>query len=155
MTTEKEIIVHEATSKDADGIAKVLILAKVGEEPWSGNKIFVAESLLERQSKRQFVVLVAESNSSIAGFVDCAFFPSFWEGERQGLIIDFFVQPAYQNRGVASKLLEAIIRRADAENIIELHVSTGWKNQKARKLYDKFGFTEEHLLLERQKSNNR
>ncbi|MGA3110682.1 MAG: GNAT family N-acetyltransferase [Candidatus Bathyarchaeia archaeon] len=151
MIAEKEIIVREANSKDAEGIAKVLMLEKLGDEPWGGNRIFVAENLQKRPGKKQFVVLVAESNSSIVGFVDCAIFPSFWEGEKQGLMIDFFVQPACQNRGIGSKLLEAIIKHADAENIAELHVSTERKNQKARNLYNKFGFTEEHLLLERAK----
>jgi ribosomal protein S18 acetylase RimI-like enzyme len=154
MMADKEIVVREATSKDADGIAQVLKLAKLGDEPWSGNRFFVAENLRKRLSERQFIVLVAESNSSIVGFVNCAVFPSFWESQKQGLITDFFVQPAYQNRWVGSKLLEAIIKRGDEENIVELHVSTGWKNQKARKFYSKFGFTEEHLLLERTKKTD-
>jgi ribosomal-protein-alanine N-acetyltransferase len=149
MALGKEIIVREATDKDADGIIKVLMSTKLQEETWNGNKIFVTESLQKRLSNRQFIVLVAESNSSIVGFVDCAVFPSFWECQKQGLIIDLFVHPAYQSKGVGSELLEALIKRANAENIAELHVSTEWKNTKARKLYGRFGFTEEHLLLER------
>jgi GNAT superfamily N-acetyltransferase len=151
MNAEKEIIVREATTKDAEGIVTVLMLAKLEEEHWSGKRIFVEENLQKRPSKKQFIVLVAEAYSSIVGFVDCAVFPSFWEGEKQGWIIDFFVQPAYQNGAVGSKLLEALIKRANTENIVELHVSTGWKNQKARKLYGRFGFTEGQLLLERAK----
>ena len=151
MIAEKEIIVRAATDKEADGIIKVLISSKLGEETWNENKIFVTENLQKRLSNKQFIVLVAEFNSSIVGFVDCAIFPSFWECQKQGLIIDLFVHPTYQSKGVGSKLLKAIIERADTENIVELHVSTGWNNQKALKLYGKFGFTEEHLLLERSK----
>ena len=149
MTTEKEIIVREATAKDAEGIIKVLMSTKLDEETWNENKIFVTENLQKSLSNRQFIVLVAEFNSSIVGFVDCAVFPSFWECQKQGLIIDFFVHPTYQSEGVGSELLKALIKRVDVENIVELHVSTEWKNEKARKLYGKFGFTEEHLLLER------
>jgi GNAT superfamily N-acetyltransferase len=149
MIAEKEIIVREATDKDADGIIKVLMSTKLDEETWKGNENFVTESLQKRLSNKQFIVLVAEFNSSIVGFVDCAVFPSFWECQKQGLIIDLFVHPAYQGKGVGSELLEELIKRANAENIVELHVSTGWKNAKARMLYGKFGFTEEHLLLER------
>jgi GNAT superfamily N-acetyltransferase len=145
----KEIIVREPIDKDADGIIKVLTSTKLNEETWKGNEIFVTESLQKRLSNKQFIVLLAEFNSSIVGFVDCAVFPSFWECQKQGLIIDLFVHPAYQRKGVGSELLEALIKRANAENIVELHVSTGWKNEEARKLYGKFGFTEEHLLLER------
>jgi len=146
---EKEIIVREATVKDADGIIKVLMSTKLNEETWNGNETFVTENLQKRLGNRQFIVLVAEFNSSIVGFVGCAVFPSFWECQKQGLIIDFFVHSAYQRKGAGSELLEALIKHANAENIVELHVSTGWKNEKARKLYGKFGFTEEHLLLER------
>jgi ribosomal protein S18 acetylase RimI-like enzyme len=149
MIAEKEIIVREATDKDADGIVKVLMSTKLDEESWDENKIFVTENLQKHPGNKQFVVLVAEFNSSIVGFVDCAVFPSFWECQKQGLIIDLFVHPTYQSKGVGSKLLEALIKRANAENIVELHVSTGWKNAKARKLYVKFGFTKKYLLLER------
>jgi ribosomal protein S18 acetylase RimI-like enzyme len=149
MVAGKEIIVREATDKDADGIIKVLTSTKLDGETWNGNEIFVTENLQGRLSNKQFIVLVAEFNSSIVGFVDCAVFPSFWECEKQGLIIDLFVHPAYQSKGVGSELLKALIKRVNAENIVELHVSTEWKNEKARKLYGKFGFTEEHLLLER------
>ena len=145
----KEITVREATVKDADGISKVLNSTKLDEETWNRNETFVTESLQKHLSNKQFIVLVAEFNSSIVGFIDCAVFPSFWECQKQGLIIDLFVHHSYQGKGVGSELLKALIERADAENIVELHVSTGWNNQKARKLYGKFGFTEEHLLLER------
>jgi GNAT superfamily N-acetyltransferase len=149
MIAEKGIIVREATDKDADGIIKVLTSTKLDKETWNGNEIFVTENLQKRSSNKQFIVLVAEFNSSIVGFVDCAVFPSFWECQKQGLIIDFFVHPVYQGKGVGSELLKALVKRANAENIVELHVSTRWKNAKARELYGRFGFTEEHLLLER------
>ncbi|HMK94181.1 MAG TPA: GNAT family N-acetyltransferase [Candidatus Limnocylindrales bacterium] len=122
---------------------------KPDEETWNGNTIFLTENLQKSLSSNQFIVLVAEFNSSIVGFVDCTVFPSFWECQKQGLIVDLFVHPTYQSRGVGSELLKALIKRADAENIAELHVSTGWNNRKARKLYGKFGFTKENLLLER------
>jgi len=145
----KEIIVREATAKDSVGIIKVLLSTKLVEETWNGDEIFVTESLQKRLSNQQFTVLVAEFNSSIVGFIDCAVFPSFWECQKQGLIVDLFVHPAYQGKGVGSKLLETLVKKADAENIAELHVSTEIGNIKAQRLYRKFGFTGEQLLLER------
>ena len=149
MIAEKEIIVREATNKDADGIINVLMSTKLDEETWNENGIFVTENLQKRLSSKQFIVLVAEFNSSIVGFVDCAVFPSFWECQKQGLIVDLFVHPAYQGKGVGSKLLETLVKKADAENIVELHVSTKIGNIKAQRLYRKFGFTGEQFLLER------
>lgn len=65
------------------------------------------------------------------------------------MIIDLFVHYDYRGKGVGSMLLRAMIEHAKAEDIAELHVSTEWDNTKARKLYGKYGFTEEQLLLER------
>ncbi|HUJ84470.1 MAG TPA: GNAT family N-acetyltransferase [Candidatus Acidoferrales bacterium] len=146
MVVEKEIIVRKASSKDATGIISVLTSTSLGEEKCRTKTAFVTENL---KDLGRVIVLVAEFNSSIIGFVDCIVFPSFWEGQKQGLIADFFVRDKYQAQGVGSKLLEALVKWAEAQNVAELHVSTGWKNAKARKFYDKHGFTEEQLLLER------
>lgn len=147
MLAEKEIIVREATEKDSKGIIEVLKSTRLDEETWNKHRAFVRRSL--KKFLKQNIVLVAEFNSSVVGFVDCAVFPSLWEGQKQGLIADFFVHPAYQDKGVGSRLLEMLIKRADAENIVELHVSTERGNIKAQKLYRKYGFTGEQLLLER------
>jgi GNAT superfamily N-acetyltransferase len=88
-------------------------------------------------------------DSRIIGFIDCIIFSSFWECNKQGIINHLFVQAFYQNIGVGSKLIRTITECADAEDIVEMHVSTGWENTKARKLYGKYGFTDEHLLLQR------
>ena len=149
MKTEKEIVVRDATSEDANEIADVLTSTKLDMEAWCGNRAFVAENLQKFLKKKQLTVLVAELNSSIVGFISCSVFPSFWECQKQGLIVDLFVHPAYQGKGVGSKLLETLVKKADVENIAELHVSTEGGNIKAQKLYRKLGFTGEQFLLER------
>ena len=149
MKTEKEIVVREATSEDVNKIIEVLTSTKLDKETWCGDRAFVVENLQKRLQQKQFIVYVAELNSSIAGFISCVVFTSFWECQKQGLIVDLFVHPAYQGKGVGSKLLETLVKKADAENIVELHVSTKSENIKAQKLYRKFGFTGEQFLLER------
>jgi GNAT superfamily N-acetyltransferase len=146
MVAKKEIIVRKANCKDAEGIIGVLTSTSLDEEEWSGKGTFVNENL---KGLDEGIVLVAEFNSSIIGFLGCIVYPSFWESQKQGLLTDFFVRSEYQGKGVGSKLLEALVRWAEAQNIAELHVSTGWKNAKARKLYGTYGFSEEQLLLER------
>ena len=146
MVVEKEIIVRKASCKDVEGIIGVLTSISLNEEKWRAKAAFVAENL---KDLGEAIALVAEFKSSIIGFIDCIIFPSFWEGQKQGLTADFFVRDEYQAKGVGSKLLEALVKCAEAQNVAELHVSTGWKNAKARKFYGKYGFTEEQLLLER------
>jgi ribosomal protein S18 acetylase RimI-like enzyme len=145
----EEIIVRKATSKDTDGIINVLKSTKLAEETWKGNERWVKRALQKSLSNRNHTILVAEFDSTIIGFIDCIVFPSFWECAKQGIINHLFVHAAYQSKGVGAKLVRTITERADAEDIAEMHVSTEWENAKARKLYGKYGFTEERLLLER------
>jgi len=145
----KEILVRKATEKDMEGIVKVLESAKLEQETWKGNVKWAKKALQSSLSDKNYVVLLAECNSSIDGFITCMFFPSFWEGGKQGMIIDLFVRHIGQNKGVGSKLLIAITELAKVEGIAEMHVSTENINEKARKLYERYGFTEQRLLLER------
>jgi len=145
---EKEIVIHEVTVNDIDGIIKVLKSTKLDDDAWNENERFVRENILNYGRQNQFIALVAELNSSIVGFVVCAVYPSFWECQKQGFIIDLFVSQPSQSKGIGSELLKAVIERATSEKIIELHVSTELKNTKAQKLYRELGFRNEHLLLE-------
>ena len=147
--SKKNVIVREASVKDIEGIIRVLKSTRLGEECWDENEHFAAENIRETQRDKGILLLVAESNSLIVGFIDCVFFPSFWESQKQGLIVDFFVHPAEQGKGIGSRLLDALIERAESQGVAELHVSTQQFNLNARKLYNKFGFIGEQLLLER------
>ena len=145
----EEITVRKATSKDIDSIIGLLESTKLGNEIWKGNGTFAKEALQKSLSNKNDTILVAELDSAVIGFIDCIVFPSFWECAKQGMINHLFVHNAYHNKGVGSKLVKAITEWADAEDITELHVSTERDNVIAQKIYGKYNFTKEHLLLER------
>ena len=145
----KEITVRKATSEDADAIISVLESTKLGNDTWKGNVTWVKEALQKSLSNANGTVFVAELDSAIIGFLDCIVFPSFWECAKQGMINHLFVHNAYHNKGIGSKLVKAITEWADAEGITEMHVSTERENVIARKIYGKYDFKQEHLLLER------
>lgn len=149
MRAEARIVVRKATSKDVEGIVDVLKSSKLDEETWTGDEKWVKKALQEFLENEAYEVLVAERYHKIVGFIDYLVFPSFWEGISQGLINHLFVHADFQSKGVGARLVEAIVKCADAEDIGEMHVSTEWENTRARRLYGKFGFTEERLLLER------
>jgi len=113
------------------------------------NEKWVKRALEKFLKTTYYTVFVAEVEGEIAGFIGVVVFPSLWESSFQGLINDFFVSEDFVGKGVGTKLLETLVEWADAERIGELHASTDWKNEAARRLYGKFGFTEERLLLER------
>ena len=145
----KDTVVRKAIRKDVDCIIDVLKSTKLDNKLWEGDERWTRKAIVNCLNSNH-LLLVAEVSGRIVGFVSCCVFPSFWEGEYQGLIGDFFVHPAFQGRGVGDVLLKALVEQADAAGVGELHVSTEAENTRARGLYAKFGFTEERLLLERE-----
>jgi ribosomal protein S18 acetylase RimI-like enzyme len=151
---EKEhIVIRQAANKDLEGVIDVLRSTKLFEEVWKGDKKWVKKALQKSLTIENSAFLVAEINQRVVGFVDYVVYPSFWECEHQGLINDLFVHEAFQGKGVGGKLIEAVVKRADVLGLGELHVSTGWENTRAQRLYAKHGFVEEQPSLERARRN--
>lgn len=149
MNAEKKILTRKATHKDVDAIIEVLKSTKLGTEAWAGGEKWTRKALNECLNLGNYVLLVAGYNQKIVGFIDYCVYPSFWEGTNQGIINHLFVHSAFQGKGAGTLLVKAVIKEADAQGLGELHVSTERENTKARRLYAKYGFTEERLLLER------
>ena len=145
----ENIVIREAVNKDLEGVIDVLKSTKISEEIWKGDEKWVKKTLQKSLTTENSAFLVAEINQRIVGFVNYVIYPSFWECENQGLINDLFVHEAFQGKGIGGKLIEVVVERADARGLGELHVSTGWENTKARRLYAKHGFIEEQPSLER------
>jgi ribosomal protein S18 acetylase RimI-like enzyme len=146
---DKRVVVRTATGKDVEGIIEVLTSVRLRDEAWAGDENWTQKTLRKFLKTENCTMLIAQSDGKIVGFIGYIVFPSFWECANQGFINDFFVHKDFQGEGIGSKLIEAVVERADREGLDELHVSTGWNNKRARRLYEKFGFTEEQLLLER------
>jgi ribosomal protein S18 acetylase RimI-like enzyme len=149
MRTEKCFVVRKAMDKDVEGVIEVLTSTRLQDGAWTADKDWTQKALQKFLKTENYTMFVAESDGKVVGFIGYIVFPSFWECANQGFINDFFVHKDFQGEDIGSKLIEAVVERADREGLDELHVSTGWNNKRARRLYEKFGFTEEQLLLER------
>ena len=143
---KRKLLFEKQADKDAEGIIRVLTSTSLDEEAWRGKAEFVTENL---KDLGEVIALVAEFNSSIIGFVDCIVFPSFWEGQKLGLITDFFVRGEYQAKESVQSFLKLLLNARKHKTSLNSMCQLDWKNAKARKLYGKYGFTEEQLLLER------
>jgi ribosomal protein S18 acetylase RimI-like enzyme len=137
------LIIREATSRDVDGMIKVLKTNYLQDEDWARNAI---QKLLATQN---YTILVAELDGMIVGFIDYYVLPSVWEKWNEATINYFFVHKDHQGKGIGSTLLKEVIKRTDEIGIVELHVGTEKDNKRAIRLYKRHGFLKEYLLLER------
>jgi len=138
-------VIREALSDDVNGIIEVLKTSYLQDEAWARKAL---EKLLATEN---YVILVAELDRKIVGFIDYYILPSVWEKWNEATINYLFIHKDYQGRGIGSKLLKEVIKQTDKMGIMELHVGTEKENKRAIHLYKKHGFLKEYLLLEREK----
>ncbi len=138
-----DLIIRKAANKDIEGVIEVLKTIYLQDIAWAKKAI---KKLLATEN---YVILVAELDDRIVGFIDYYILPSIWEKWNEATINNLFIHKNYQGRGIGSRLLEEVIKRTDEIGIVELHVGTEKDNERAIRLYKKHGFLKEYLLLER------
>jgi ribosomal-protein-alanine N-acetyltransferase len=143
MKRMSDLIIREAANKDIEGVIQVLKTIYLQDVAWAERAI---KKLLATEN---YVILVAELDSQIVGFIDYHILPSIWEKWNEATINNLFIHKDYQGEGVGSRLLEEVVKRTDEIGIVELHVGTEKDNERAIRLYKKHGFLKEYLLLER------
>ncbi len=89
--------------------------------------------------KHAFQMFAKDGDGSLAGYiasVEKEARPKFlW-------IIELFVDPKYQGKGIGSSLLERVVQEAKKKNLKGLVVQTEFENIAAQNLYKKAGFKE-------------
>ena len=140
-----DLVIREAANEDIEGIIEVLKTIYLQDVAWAERAI---KKLLATEN---YVILVAELDDQIVGFIDYYILPSIWEKWNEATINNLFIHKDYQGKGIGSRLLEEVIKRTDEIGIVELHVGTEKDNERAISLYKKHGFLKEYLLLERVK----
>ena len=80
-----------------------------------------------------------------------------WETETQIRLIDISILPEYKNKGIGTRILKDLIKRANkAGKVLNLHVA---HHNPALKLYERFGFkttedTGAYYFMERMPESN-
>ena len=96
--------------------------------PWS------ERSLAEELDNPHARFLVAEEDGVAVGYIGCLFVAG------EGDITNVAVHPAHRRRGIAAKLVEALLDAARDEGITAIHLEVRAGNTPAIALYESRGF---------------
>ena len=115
------------------------------------SKTFIApwkkEEMLYEFNGNQFSnMAVILSDNLIVGFYD------YWVTFDSATIAQITIDPAYQRQHLGSKLMEEILKDATAKKVRTITLEVRKNNEKAVKLYQKYGF-KQILIKEKYYSN--
>lgn len=109
-------------------------------KPWT-EKNFLYE-MYENPFANPWVIEMSNASlglKSVVGFVD------YWQTFDSGTICQIAIHPELQGNGIGSQLLSEVIKDAYAKKIRTLTLEVRKTNEKAIKLYKKYGFTYSHV----------
>jgi ribosomal protein S18 acetylase RimI-like enzyme len=98
------------------------------------------------------VVLVAERDGSVIGYVYAGLEPRSWKELREpaGFIHDVFVEESSRRLGAAQLLLEAAIEWLQAHGAPRVMLWTAEHNPAAQRLFDRLGFRRTMIEMTRE-----
>ena len=138
------MIVRKATSKDAKGIANVLVKSYNIKDLKEGISVF------KNETKKFHHYIVAEEKGKIAGIVTW-----YMHGLPKHQLCELdriAVLPEYRGKGVAKQLFKALVGDAKAyykkhkSKLRKLYLLTHADNKRAHRFYEKLGFKHEATL---------
>lgn len=101
------------------------------------------------KNPKQVMVFVALSEGVVVGTASLHLgHYSTWNDNWYGHVEDVIVDPAYRGCGVATALLEAVIKTAREHNLSRLELYTLNSNNAACRLYERIGFSTDSSLYE-------
>ena len=147
----ENIVIRPATESDASSLGRfgaLLLETHYGFDPHrfmaphantaEGYAWFLSSQLKDKDT----VVLVAERDGAIIGYVYAGLEPRSWKELREpaGFIHDVVVEESSRRSGVAQLLLEAAIEWLRAQGAPRVMLWTAEPNAAAQRLFDRLGF---------------
>jgi GNAT superfamily N-acetyltransferase len=96
--------------------------------------------LAERLERAESVVLAAFDGTAAAGFLQLYPLFSSWYAKRQWFLSDLFVDPAFRERGIGKRLVEAAIDYADKTGARAILVELPFSEPHLARFYAHLGF---------------
>ncbi|HRR41632.1 MAG TPA: ribosomal protein S18-alanine N-acetyltransferase [Syntrophales bacterium] len=130
MSTLEYVTLREMEEGDLDQVMAIETVSF--RTPWTVNMF---KSELRARISRNLVVLAgACGRQEIAGYV------SFWVFADESHLNSLAVRDDFRRRGVASKLLEAMVERSKKEGALRGTLEVRESNQAAIALYERYGY---------------
>lgn len=144
--------IREAAATDRRRLLALAPRLLEGVAPWRPRQAVLdavtewVRSALDDLANDDQMVLVAEYDNSIAGFVHVNE-TQHWAGQTDAYIGELVVAPEFEGRGIGTALVEAAIDWSRARGLERITLATGVRNSRARHLYASLGFEEEGVTL--------
>ncbi len=144
-TRQNGVVVRRGRRGDVPAVAKLLEELLPGETSLRKRENILVRALRDPR----YDVLVAVSGETNVGMVDLWTFPDAGEGGELSTIQNMVVTRRYRGMRIADLLVERVVELAQRRRAMEIHVSTEFQNRRAIALYEKHGFTNRSLWLEK------
>ena len=134
-------MIRKATVSDAEQLS-------ILNEEFNGKGETTIENIRNSlMNNQQEVVIVAEENDMLVGFVCVQLKKSFCYDVYMPEITEVYVNPLYRKKGIASKMI-TYAEEYCAENypLHKYELLTGKKNLIAQSVYDKLGYRDDNEL---------
>lgn len=107
------------------------------------------EKIMEMLEDDNHHLLIAVKQGEVVGFINFTVRKTILHQQPSALIDELVVDKNYRCKGLGKKLVYQAINRAKQLKCGEIEVSTEKSNEQARKFYQKIGFEEDTVLLEK------
>ena len=131
-------------ARTADASALVPLLGQLGY-PLAGAE--VARLLGELLRDPAHLVLVAEEDGRIVGYVNANFRPQLHHLAPVGTIDELVVDEASRGRGIGERLVAAVLEEARRRGADVVEVATHERRERAREFYKRCGFEATSIKL--------
>ena len=123
--------IRKMKESDLDQVAD--IAKRAFTRPWS------RQGFQEALPAENAIFLVAEENGVVEGY--CGMFVAVDEGE----IINIAVKPEFQRKGIADRLMQAMLSEGRKRAVYRMFLEVRVSNEAAIRLYEKNGFTRQGI----------
>jgi GNAT superfamily N-acetyltransferase len=131
-------------ARAADAEALTPLLAQLGY-PFAGAE--VARALVELLRDPAHLVLVAEEDGRVVGFVNANFRPQLHHLAPVGTIDELVVDESFRGRRIGERLVEAVLEEARRRGADTVEVTTNERRERAREFYKRRGFEATSIKL--------